>query len=268
MQVNPISSELSITQQRIVAQNSAINDALIRISATQKIDKASSDAINALLGAGANTEAQFMERAYMNALDSASMLSTASSTSEQASELLIQAEELAIRASSASLSNEDRALVEASYNSTIDALDSLIQGATFNGKALFGESFSFFLGTSPSDTLMVNLGDISADSLGLRSINLSSVENAQSALTTINNGLDAVIEQQGAIASAQSTLESRATHLSQELFNTSTLQLRVDSPDSLTAFVDTTKSLITQDSATAFLVHNQNNLSAFLTSIS
>ena len=268
MNVSYFNPDILVSQQNLENANAEIYNTLIKISAAQKIENAAADPMDALLSTNVNVEARFLNRAYMNAADSASLLNIASSTTDQASELLIQAEELAIRANSDALSADERALVEARYESIKQNLDDLVSDATFNGQAIFGNSFSFFLGTSESDILEVDISNIDTESLGLRGTNISSAENAASVLSTIQSALNTLADQQTTIGNTQSALSTLSDDLGTRMFYNSTSLVRVDAPDSLESSVDLTKSLINQSAASAFLVHDQKNLTNFLTSIS
>ena len=224
--------------------------------------------MDALLGTFINSEARFIERAYANASDSASMLNIASGTVEQASELAMQAEELAIRANSSAISESEREILNDRYNSIISNLDSLITDTTFNGQNVFGNSFSFFLGTESSDVLEVQFDDLNASALGLSGTSLSSVENAASAQEAIQNGLDTLLGQQAAIGNAASLITTRAESIGKELFRSNTSKIRVNNPGSLQSSVDLARSLISNNPVSAMQVHDQTNLSSFLTSLS
>ena len=268
MTINNASSDLLASQQLLENKNSQLYTEIIRISTTQRINEASSNAIEALLSTSSNTDARFLERAYENASMSSAMLNTASSTLDQASELAMQAEEVAIRASSSAISEDERALLNDRYNGILENLDSLASSATFNGRSLFGESFSFFLGTESTDIVEVDIAELSTSALGLTGTDLSTVENATTAQSAIQNGLDTIIGQHAALGDTLNTISIKSETISKELFNTNTSQVRINSPDSLQASVDLAKSLIDQNPTTVLQLHNQENLSAFLTSIS
>ena len=268
MIVNNASSDLLASQQLLENKNSQLYSEIIRISATDRINQASASAIEAILGTASNTDARFLERAYENASMSSAMLHTASSTLDQASELTMQAEEVAIRASSSAISDAERALLNDRYNGILENLDSLASSATFNGRALFGESFSFFLGTESTDIVEVDIAELSTAALGIDATDLTSVENATTAQTAIQSGLDAIIGQQAAIGNTLSTISTKSETISKELFNTNTSKVRINTPDSLQASVDLAKSLIDQNPTTILQLHSQENLSTFLNSIS
>ena len=224
--------------------------------------------MNALLGSYINSEARFLERAYANASDSASMLNIASGTLEQASELAMQAEELAIRANSSAISDDERAILDAQYASIVSNIDDLVSSTTYNGQNVFGNSFSFFLGTESSDVLEIQIDDLSASSLGLSGTSLSTADNAAAAQSAIQSSLDAILNQQSAIGDTASIITTRAENIGKELFRSNSSKIRVNNPGSLKSSVDITKSLISSEPTTAMQIHNQTNLFSFLTSLS
>lgn len=268
MTISNAASDLIASQQLVENKNSELYTELIRISTTERINQASSDAIEALLSTASNTDARFLERAYENASMSSALLNTASSTVDQASELAMQAEEVAIRANSSAISDAERELLNARYTSIIENIDSLASSATFNGRALFGESFSFFLGTETTDIVEVEIAELTTASLGLENTDLSTVENASTALTAVQSSLDSLLGQQASLGNYSSLISTKADSISKELFTANTSKVRINSPDSLQSSVDLAKSLISQDPATALQVHDQENLSSFLNGLS
>ena len=264
---NPV-SDLLASQQQVEEKNSKLYTELIRISASERINQASADAVDALLNTATQTDARFLERAYENASMSSAMLNTASSTMDQASELAMQAEEIAIRATSSAISDEERALLNDRYTSILTNLDSLADETTFNGKALFGESFSFFLGTESTDIVEVEIAELSSSTLGLSDTDLTTVENSSAAVSAIQNGLDTIVSQQAALGNSSSVIRSKAESISSDLFASNTSKVRINSTDSLQSSVDLAKSLISQDPTTAMQIHSQENLSTFLNSLS
>lgn len=268
MNVNATGSNILLSQMQLESNNSELHHKIIRISAEHKIGEASANAINALLSTSANTDARFLERAYANAADSASMLNIASGTLDQASELAMQAEELSIRANSAAISDEERALLDERYASIISQIDDLASSTTFNGQQIFGNSFSLFLGTEASEVVEVQIDELSTSGLGLSGTSLSTVENAAAAQSAIQSSLDTIIGQHGAIGNAASLISTRAENLSKELFSSNTSKIRINSPGSLHSSVDLARSLINQSPTTAMQMFDQSNLSAFLTSLS
>ena len=268
MDVNATNSSVLLSQLQLESNNSDIQKAIIRISAEHKISEASSDAMDALLGTYINSEARFLERAYDNASASASMLNIASGSLEQATELAMQAEELAIRANSSAISDAEREILNDRYNSIVSEIDSVIADTTYNGQAVFDNSFSFFLGTESSDVLEIQFDDLSTSSLGLSGTSLSSTEEATTAQGAIQSSLDSILGQQTAIGNAASIITTRAENISKELFRSNTSKVRVNNPGSLQSSVDIARSLISNDPTTAIQIHDQSNLSAFLTNLS
>ena len=154
------------------------------------------------------------------------------------------------------------------YTAIIDQLDSLASSTTFNGQALFGESFSFFLGTETTDIVEVEIAELSTSALGLNGTDLTTVDNAITAQEAAQNSLDSIASQQAALGNTSSIISTKTETISKELFTANTSKVRINSPGSLQSSVDLAKSLITQDPAIAMQVHNQANLSSFLNSLS
>ncbi len=259
---------ISQTNLQLANTQSRISDALVRLSTGQRINQASQDAVALVMSTQLQTQVATLSVARYNAQDAISLLDTSSGALESAAEPLIRAEELTIRAGSAALSSSDRALIDAELQSIKTNLNELSDQTAASGRPLFGETNTFVLGTESTGLYSIETGEISAASLGIEDITLSSAEEAQAALGIIQGGLDTVLSQHAEVAGMQSIIRSKSDQIRTDIINYSKAYSHIADTDFARETESLSTSFIKQQASSLLLVHTQANLTSFLASIS
>src|SRR5450830_388079 len=146
--------------------------------------------------------------------DGSSLLQTASGALGEVSSNLQQLNDLAVQAGNGSLSASDRQALQAQAS---QLTQNLISGNTqFNGQNLLDGSFSAQLQTGPNagDTQSLSLGSVSANALGLGSVDLTSGSGQASAMQAISQAMQQVNDQQAGVGASQSGLQANFDQLS------------------------------------------------------
>lgn len=259
---------ISQSNLQLANNQTDISDSLIRLSTGMHINQASQDAVALVISAQLQTQVATLSVAQYNAQDAVSMLDTQSGALESAAELMIRAEELTIRAGSAALSSSDRAQIEAEIDSIKTNLNDLSNQTAVNGRPLFGEVNTFVLGTDATDLYSFVTSGISAAHLGIEDINLSSAEDAQAALSMVQEGLDAILSQHSSVHEMQSVIQSKSDQLQTDILNYSAAYSQITDTDFARATESLTTAFIKQQANVILQVHTQANLTSFLASIS
>lgn len=98
-----------------------------------------------------------------NSQNAIALMQIADSTLTSLSDSSAQIRELSVRANSGVLNSDQQAMIESEVNALKESMGQAIEGATFNGKAIFGNEFEFQVGelfTMSFDTIDVNSIDI------------------------------------------------------------------------------------------------------------
>lgn len=262
---NAISSHANL---QLVNNQSRISEALVRLSSGQRINQASQDAVALVMSAQFQSQVATLSVAQYNAQDAISLLDTSRGALESAAELMIRAEELTIRAGSAALSTSDRALIDAELQTIKTNLDDLSSQTAPNGRPLFGEVNTFVLGTESADLYNIEVNEFNAKSLGIEDINLSSAEEAHTALGTIKAGLETVLSHHAEVTGMQSTLQSKSDQIRTEIINYSKAYSHIADTDFARETESLSTSFIKQQASSLLLVHSQATLTSFLASSS
>ena len=130
--------------------------AMTRMAAEQRLQQAQGDVVEQVLDQLMRGEAAALQQAAANSLDGISLTDTASGTLESATDLVIRAEELAVRAGNDTLSGTERQMIDRELASIKDTLTELSNSAEFNGQAVFGDTLSIQAGTAAQDAIEVS----------------------------------------------------------------------------------------------------------------
>jgi len=132
----------------------------------------------------------------MNAQDAISYIQTAEGAMDQVHSITNRMTELATRASNGLLSSTERNMIQAEYKQLSSEIDRIGQSTDFNGlKPFDGSSQQMQVGATAGEQITVEAGKLSAASLGLDKVDLSSLSGAQSALDRISSATDRVSSQ-------------------------------------------------------------------------
>lgn len=117
--------------------------------------------------------------------------------------------ELATRASNGLLSSTERNMIQAEYKQLSSEIDRIGQSTDFNGlKPFDGSSQQMQIGATAGEQITVEAGKLSAASLGLDKVDLSSLSGAQSALDRISSATDRVSSQRANLGATENSLAS------------------------------------------------------------
>lgn len=113
------------------------SDTMTRLTTGNRINKASDDPAGLVALTSLNSELAGVNAAIDNNTRSQGMLDVADSTLTEVSSLTAEIEDLVQKASGSSVSASEKAAYQSQIDESIDAIDRLVNTASYNGKALF-----------------------------------------------------------------------------------------------------------------------------------
>lgn len=205
MNHNPVNQLM----QRYWATANASNVRAIRnLASGYRINSVADDAAGLSAARRMHVHSAGLDSASRNAQDAVSMLQTADGVLYSAQDVVARMGELAERASNGVLSDPGRGMLQNEYQKLTSELDKIGQ-TSFNGCLLFdGSSYTVQMGIGPEDTAELTMDVISAASLGLDRVELSSTQDADWALDTIWDAAQSLSSQRAAIGASENGLLS------------------------------------------------------------
>ena len=159
-----------VAQQNLNTSQSALSQAITRLSSGKRINSAADDAAGLAISNRMQTQINGLNQGVSNANDGVSMIQTASSGLAQITSSLQTIRQLAVQASSGSLSASDQAALQQEVAQQVAEVNRVASQTNYNGKNVLDGSagnVSFQVGANVGQTIDLNLTQsLSAASLG------------------------------------------------------------------------------------------------------
>jgi flagellin len=161
-----------VAQQNLNGTQSALSSAITRLSSGKRINGAADDAAGLAISTRMSAQINGLNQGVSNANDGVSMVQTASSGLSQITDNLQRIRQLAVQASSGSLSDADKASLQKEVTQRISEINRISSQTQYNGTNLLDGSAgvkSFQVGANVGQSITINLGsaaNVSASQLG------------------------------------------------------------------------------------------------------
>jgi flagellin len=167
-----INSNISslIAQENLNGSQDALSQAITRLSSGKRINSAADDAAGLAISTSLQTQINGLNQGVQNANDGTSIVQTASTGLSQITQSLQTIRQLAVEASSGSLSSTDQAALQQEVAQQVAEVNRIASQTTYNGVNLLDGSaglMSFQVGANVGQTISINLTQgVSAATLG------------------------------------------------------------------------------------------------------
>jgi flagellin len=196
-----------VAQQNLNGSQSALSQAITRLSSGKRINSAADDAAGLAISTGMQTQVNGLNQGVSNANDGVSMIQTATSGLSQITSSLQRIRTLAVQASNGGLTASNQAALQQEVAQQIAEVNRIASQTTYNGKTLLdgtAGAVNFQVGANVGQTMTLDLTkSVSAASIGtglvskgsslgqltglsLDNAGAATVGNATPAITTIN----------------------------------------------------------------------------------
>ncbi|WP_261528653.1 flagellin [Burkholderia multivorans] len=181
-----------VAQQNLNGSQNALSQAITRLSSGKRINSAADDAAGLAIATRMQTQINGLNQGVSNANDGVSMIQTASSGLSQITSSLQRIRQLAVQASSGSLSASDQQALQQEVTQQIAEVNRIASQTNYNGKNLLDGSagnISFQVGANVGQTISLNLTQsLSAATLGGGLATAGSVLGTVSGISLDNTG--------------------------------------------------------------------------------
>ncbi|MDE1181272.1 flagellin [Paraburkholderia sp.] len=159
-----------VAQQNLNGSQSALSQAITRLSSGKRINSAADDAAGLAISTRMQTQINGLNQGVSNANDGVSIVQTASSALSSMTSSLQRIRQLAVQASSGSLSSSDQAALQQEVTQQIAEVNRIASQTTYNGKSILdgsAGSISFQVGANVGQTISLDLSqNLGASALG------------------------------------------------------------------------------------------------------
>jgi flagellin len=256
----------SLTAQRnLSSSHKALQKSIGRLSSGLRISSAADNAAGMAVSENMRAQQGGFRQAQRNANDGVSVLQTAESGYQSISDLLVRMRELAVQSANDSVSDTERGYLNTEYQDLIGEIDRVSEVTEYNGISLLdgtagnAGTMTFQVGTrnSSNDQITIALASQSTVALNLNSggavDSVSSLGNAQSAITKIDAAMEALSTDRATLGSTINTLNSAVDNLASTIENYGNSLSQIRDTDMAEESAEFSKNQVMQQAGVAML---------------
>lgn len=249
-------------QRNLMRTGRSLNQSITRLSSGLKINSAADDAAGIAVSEGLRAQIRGFDQAIENANDGIAILQTAEGSYNSLSDLMIRMRELAVQSANDSLTNKERAYLNTEFEDITTEITRISDVAEYNGVHLLngtsGDGLGnmlFQVGTrnTVNDQIGIQLKDQDAAALGIDVLDIANLANAQTAISSIDAGLDILATDRATLGSKINELTSAVDNLALTVENLSTANSQIRDADIARESANFTKNNVLMQSGVAML---------------
>lgn len=242
----------------------AQQSSLEKLAAGRKVNSAADNAAALQIINQFSTQIIGSAQAARNSSDGISFSQVAEGGLGSITENLQRIRELSLQAANGTVSNDQRAALQAEVSELQQEVTRTLDTTRFNNVDIFSANLNinFQVGPNSGDNIDLTLPDLATELSPLSSIDISTQAGADSALSSVDSALQSVASASSELGAAQSRFESAINNLENTEINTAEARSRLRDTDYARQSSELIQSSIQQQSGIA--VQGQANASAQL----
>ena len=279
------------TYRSYAASQAGMEQNIERLSSGLRINKASDDAAGLAISDRMDNQIRGMQQANRNVQQGNNLLQTAEGAMNEVGNILGRMRELAVQSASDTVSGDDRDSIDLEFEQLKSEIDRIAKGTSYNGMGLIDGSAD---GTSEKITLQVGADNNAQDQLSFnladfrvtdtdgstaittfagaslttdgstgtnfKALDLATSANSQTAITSLDEAIEAVNDQRATVGALQNRLEFTSSNLMSSIQNNSASVSTIRDADFAAEAADLAKNQILVQSGTSMLAQ-ANSLS-------
>ena len=229
-----------------------------RLSSGLRINRAADDAAGLAISERMRAQANGLQLAVQNAQDGISLVQTAEGALNEVNAMLLRMRDLAVRASSSTLTDADRMDLQYELNQLLAEIDRIANTTEYNTMILLAGSFASVpitiqVGSDRGQQISTTIAALTTGALGLSNLSISQISVANLAIGTIDAAIDAVTRVRAWLGAFQNRLEHTIANLHVGYENIKAAESRIRDADMAAETVEYTRLQILQQAGAAIL---------------
>ena len=242
-----------------------------KLSSGMAINRSSDNAAGLSISEKMRSQIRGLNQASKNVSDMSSFVQTADGYLQETVDILQRVRELAVQSANGIYSEEDRMQISVECNALISEIDRIASQAQFNGMNILTGRFSengvqFQIGANMDQNIKVNVGNMSAEALGLKgsqnggvAVSVEDQESSNMTIATIDEALKIVLKQRGDLGANMNRAEMAQKGIDIAAENLQASESRIRDADIDREIVNYTRDAILQQASTAMLAQANNS---------
>ena len=258
------------THNQLTNNSNNIQKSLEKLSSGLRINRAGDDAAGLAISEKMRGQIRGLEMASKNAQDGISLIQTAEGALTETHSILQRMRELAVQSANDTNEQVDRDALQAEVDQLVSEIDRIAENTEFNGKTLLSGDLAvdntdpanptggvtFHIGANDGQSMTVGIADMSASALGdtgVENLSIASQGDADTAIGTIDDAIEAVSAQRSELGAYQNRLEHTINNLNASAENLTAAESRIRDVDMASEMMEFTKNNILSQASQAML---------------
>ena len=260
----------SLNAQRILGTNNdRLAQSVERVSSGIRINRGADDAAGLAISEALRSDIRALRQAVRNANDGISLINVTEGALNEQSSILIRLRELASQSATGTVGSTERQTIQLEFNALRSEIDRISATTQFNGQGLVDGSLASSASSSTQVLIQVgidsgansrinlntevDLAAVTASSLSIDSLSLTSAAGALTALDTINTAISSVTQGRGKVGAVQNRLTRSVANLSVTIENLQAAESSIRDADIAEEIATLTRNQILVQSSTAMV---------------
>ncbi len=252
-------------QRNLTKSQLALNKSMQKLSSGLRVNSSKDDAAGLAISDRMTSQIRGLNQASRNANDGISLAQTAEGALQETTNLLQRMRELAVQSANDTNTPEDRASLDAEFQSLISEITRISQNTAFNNRTILtgsyanaGSGFIFHVGANANQVISVTIAGASAGAIGSGTINVSSLTvsnrgSSNGAISVLDAAISDVDIMRGDLGAIQNRMESTIANLNNVTENLTAARSRILDADIAQETSAMTKSNILQQAGVSIL---------------
>ena len=246
-------------QKNLMNVSTKLGSSFAKLSSGLRITTAADDAAGLGISERMRSQIRSLAQAGRNTQDGISLVQTAEGAMNEISANLIRMRELAVQASSGTLSTDDRIAIDPEFDDLVSEIQRISDETEFNDIALLdgtNSTVGIQVGidnVAAEDQVSVELTNVSSTLLAISTLDTSAVANASAALSSIDTAINSVNTARAKLGANQNQLSSAQRSIDNLRENLSAAESRIRDVDVAEETATLTKNSILQQAAVSVL---------------
>ena len=202
-------------------------ESLERLSSGSRINKAADNAAGLAIASRLQANSRGLAQATRNASEGISYVQITEGALNETTNILVRLRELAVNASSDTVGDSGRALLDVERHQLQEEVDRIAHSTEFNGIKLIngeGESdLSFHVTANGGENSKIHYDasqtDATTSTLGIDGLNIADKESAEDGVSSLDFALDQISSYRASLGAVQSRLQSTVNNLQTQKIN-------------------------------------------------
>jgi flagellin len=256
-------------QRNLGMTSKGLNQSIQRLSSGLQVNSAADSPAGLVISQQMRSKADGMSQAIKNSNDGVNLIKTAEGALNEVHSLLRQMRTLSVHAANEGINSaNDLAADQAAIAAAADSIDRIAASTRFNGKVLLDGSYTaqtLQIGEESTDTLTINIADLTAVGLGVDSgtLDVTVAGGGATAIGLIDTAIQTISTARAELGATQRyTLEATLNSLSVSEENIRSSESAIRDADMSKEMVEFTRNNIMMQAGTSMLAQaNQSSQS-------